>query len=189
VSGPITHGIAAAMLLIGLAVQQPKVPAARLIVPQSGIGPVRLGITLDEARRALPNARFARTSDGDGAALVEVSIAQDQMVVVGADEDDPKSPIDWTKKIGWIETRSAAFRTSEGVHAGMVVTDVEVLFGPVTEIVRSEIESREFISFARQPAGLVLRLDYTGVFAARQASTRTYQRGAKILSIAVSRDQ
>jgi hypothetical protein len=44
---------------------------AHLITP-SAMGRVRLGMILDEARRALPAASFSRTSDGDGAALVEI---------------------------------------------------------------------------------------------------------------------
>ena len=62
-SGPIFFSVAAVMFLIGPAVQQPEVPADRLIVPRSGIGNVWLGMTLDEARRALPNARFNLFSD------------------------------------------------------------------------------------------------------------------------------
>jgi hypothetical protein len=184
-----TGGFVAMLLLVGIAGQQSAVPADRLIVPQSGIGKVRLGMTLEEARRALPDARFSRTSDGDGAALIEVSIAPDQSLVLWAGEDDPGSAIGWTRKIGFIETTSPAFRTNEGVHAGMAVRAVEAVFGPVKQIVRSEIESREFLTFERQPVNLVLRLDYTGVFPAGRSSTREYQSGAKILSIAVMRDE
>jgi hypothetical protein len=84
--------------------RQDSTPAAPSVAAQSdahlisisGMGVVRLAMTLDEARRALPGATFARTSDGDGVALVEVTFAPDTSVVVYADEDDAAAPIDWS---------------------------------------------------------------------------------------------
>ena len=46
------------------------------------------------------------------------------------------------------------------------MTDVEGVFGQTKEIVKSEIESREYIEFEMQPAYLTFRLDYTGIFSA-----------------------
>jgi len=60
------------------------------------------------------------------------------------------------------------------------------VFGRTREIMKSEIESREFIEFERQPAFLTLRLDYTGVFSGDARATQEYKPGAKILSIAIA---
>jgi hypothetical protein len=138
-------------------------------------------------REALSTATFARTSDGDGLALVEVTFGVDTALTLYADEDDPEAPVDTSKRISRIETFSSAFHTVEGVHPGALVRDVEGVFGKTREIVKSDIESREFIDFERQPAFLTLRLDYTGVFAAGANRTTAYRPEAKILSIAVSR--
>jgi hypothetical protein len=143
-------------------------------------------MTLDAARRALPVARFARTSDGDGAALVEVTLAANESLILWADEDDPDAPIDWSKQIKSIETFSAAFHTAEGIRAGALVKDVEKVFGHTREIVKSEIESREYIEFEQQPVYLTLRLDYTGIFSAGKRTTAQFEPGGKILSVAVS---
>jgi hypothetical protein len=169
----------------GAASQEATSPDARLI-SDHGIGGIRLGMTFDEARRALSTAKFERTSDGDGAALVEVSLAPNDSVTLWADEDDPDAPIDWSRKIGTIETFSAGFHTAEGVHPGSLVTDVEHAFGKTREIEQSEIESREYIFFEKQPAGLTFRLDYTGIFPAGSRRTTKFQPGGKIFSIAVS---
>jgi hypothetical protein len=156
------------------------------LITASAMGQVRLRMTLDEARRALPHASFSRTSDGDGAALVEIAIGQDDSLSVWADEDDPATPIDWSKRIVTIETFSAAFHTREGIHPGSLVTELTRFFGPVREIVKSEIESREYVTFARQPRGLTFRLDYTGVFSPGLRHTTSFAPGAKIWSIAIS---
>ena len=156
------------------------------LITASAMGHVRLRMTLDESRRALPGASFSRTSDGDGAALIEIAFGQDNSLSVWADEDDPATPIDWSKRIVTIETFSTAFHTREGIHPGSLVTDAARFFGPVREIVKSEIESREYVTFARQPRALTFRLDYTGMFSPGLRRTTSFAPGAKIWSIAIS---
>ena len=156
------------------------------LITASAMGQVRLRMTLDQARRALPDASFSRTSDGDGAALVEITVGQDTSLSVWAHEDDPASPIDWSKRIVTIETFSAAFHTREGIHPGSLVVEAARFFGPVREIVKSEIESREYVTFSRQPPALTFRLDYTGIFSPGLRRTTSFAPGAKIWSIAIS---
>jgi hypothetical protein len=156
------------------------------VITASAMGHVRLGMTLDEARRAHPGASFRRTSDGDGAALVEIAFGQESSLSVWADEDDPATPIDWSKRIVSIETFSAAFHTPEGIHPGSLVTEVARFFGPVREIVKSEIESREYVTFARQPQTLTFRLDQTGIFSPGRRRTTSFAPGATIRSITIS---
>jgi hypothetical protein len=151
-------------------------------ISSSGIGPIRLGMTLAQARDALPAATFHRTSDGDGAALVEVILAPDTTMALWADEADADAPVDWTKRITSIETFSTAFHTPAGMHAGSLVTDVERLYGKTKAITLSEIESREYIEFEKQ----TIRLDYSGIFHGDSRTTKEFQPQAKIWSIAVS---
>jgi hypothetical protein len=159
---------------------------AECLISTDGIGPIRLGRTMTEARRAMPGAKFERTSDGDGAALVEVSFGTDTSVTISADEDDPEAPINWSKPVIAIETFSPTCHTVGGVRPSSLVVDVEKVFGPVKQIVKSEIESREYITFERQPAALTLRLDYTGEFPEGSRQTQRFSAGAKIYSIVVS---
>lgn len=156
------------------------------LITASGMGRVQLRMTLDEVRRALPSASFRRASDGDGAALVEIGFGGNDCLTVYADEDDAAAPIDWSRKIVNVEAFSAAFHTSEGVHPGSLVIEAEAFFGPVREIVESEIESRQYVTFARQPRALTFRLDYTGIFSPGDRRTTRFAPGAKILSISVS---
>ncbi len=156
------------------------------LVSANGIGGIRLGMTLDEARRALPDARFERTSDGDGAALVEVRLGPNAAMTIWADEGDAEAPIDWSREVRVIETFSPEMHTTDGVHPGSLVTEVETVLGKTKTIEKSEIESREYIVFENQPVGLTFRLDYTGIFPADSQRTREFAPGGKIHSIAVS---
>lgn len=158
-----------------------------LLITSAGMGPVRLGMTLEDARRTLPAATFERTSDGDGVALVDVTLGTDTTLVVYAGEDDRTQPVDWSRRIERIETFSPAFHTAEGVRPGTLVRDVERLLGATTEIMLSEIESRQYIEFERQPAFLTFRLSYAGVFSKGSRTTRRYEPGATILSIAIAK--
>lgn len=155
------------------------------VISQAGIAPVRLGMTLREAKRAFPSAEFRRTSDGDGAALVSVSLGADEWMTLHAGEDDPEQRIDWTRRIRFIETFRSACKTVNGVHPGMPVAKVEKRFGRTKEIVQSEIESREYIRFGNQPAHFLFRLDYSGIFAEGSRSTNRFAPDARIYSIAV----
>lgn len=73
-------------------------------ITDSSVGPVKLRMTLDEAKAALPAAVLTRTSDGEGVALVEVKLGDEQLMVLYAGEEDPAAPVDMKKRIKNIET-------------------------------------------------------------------------------------
>ncbi|HYW09875.1 MAG TPA: hypothetical protein VE913_23120 [Longimicrobium sp.] len=162
----------------------PAAPAC--LVTEGGIGAMKLGMTIAEARRAMPTARFERSSDGDGVALISVAVGRDTLMSAYAGESDAESAIDDTKRVEHIETFSPLCGTADGVRPGALVTDAEKVLGGVRTITLSEIESREFVQFERQPAWASIRLDGTGIFADGSTETTKYQPGAKILSIAVA---
>lgn len=156
------------------------------LISSAGIGGIRLGATLAEARRAIPRVAFRRATDGEGVALVGVTLDAYTSVSIWADEDDPGAPIDWSKTIRMIETFSPNCHMANVVRPGMLIVEVEKVFGPVKQIVRSEIESREYISFEQQPSNVIMRLNTTGEFAANSRVTHVFSAGAKLLSIGVS---
>lgn len=156
------------------------------LVSAGAIGPLRLGASLDDARRAIPEATFSRSSDGEGVALVDVAVKGESLAVAYAGEEDPGQPVDMKRPIEHLETFHAACATAEGIHPGSTVRAAEAAYGPIRIIRRSEIESRETIEFERQPAGLQFRLDYSGDFAEGASETTRHAPNAKILSIAVS---
>lgn len=101
----------------------------------SGIGPIRMGITLDEARKTLSSAEFVRATDGDGTALVQVKLGDENLMTLYANELNRDAPIDFSKKITYIETFSPSCHTENGIHPGSLVLDVEKILGPTKEII------------------------------------------------------
>ena len=163
-------------------------PPPAYVISAAGVGPIALGMTLEEARRAAPQARFERTQDGDGAALIGVTFPDDQLLVIDAHEDDVSAPVDWTRRVEAIEAYGDQFRTSEGAHPGAMAHDLAKVFGPASTVDRSEIESREFVTFARQPDYLTIRLDSSsGQFDGHSRTINGLWTGATVLSIAVAR--
>lgn len=154
-------------------------------ITENGVGPVKLGMTLLEAKQAFPRATFSRGTDGEGVALVKVKIKEALVMVLFAGEGDRDKPINWSKRISFIEAFSSNCSTSLGVRPGSLVADVEKRYGKVLKIVRSEIESRQFAEFRNQPRGTIFRIDYSGVFAEGQTETVSYRPDARILSIAI----
>jgi hypothetical protein len=154
-------------------------------ITENGIGPVKLGMTLLEAKQAFPNATFSRGSDGEGVALVNVITKETQVMVLFADEEDRNKPINWSKRISSIETFSSNCSTSLGVRPGGLVAEAEKQYGKVLKIIMSEIEARQFAEFKHQPRGMIFRIDYSGIFAEGQSETLRYRPDAKIYSIAL----
>lgn len=173
---------------------EPSAPVAPAVVPApprclitgSAIGPLQLGLSLEQARRRLPQATFTRASDGEGVALVEVAVEGASLAMLYAGEEDPDKPVDMTRQIDFLESFNPACATAEGIHPGSTLEAAEAAYGTVVSISRSEIESREFLQFTHPPAGVQFRLDYTGDFAEGENETNRHAPGAKIFSISVS---
>jgi hypothetical protein len=158
---------------------------ANLITANSA-GKVKLGMTVAEVRKAVAPMKLSRTSDGEGVALIAVKKGKTAVMTIYAGEEDRNSAIDGTARVEQIWVWNKAYKTAAGVHPGMPVSQTEKMFGPVKEIIRSEIESREFAEFADQPSGIIFRLNTgDGDFPEGSATTAKYRRTARIFSINV----
>jgi hypothetical protein len=160
----------------------PAVHGERVVGDAQGLGPVRLGMTIDEARTAMPDASFVRSPDADGVAFVGVRRGEHEVMSLYADEDDPEAPIDGSRRIGFIQSFSPAASVG-GLAVGDMLEKAEALFGPVRGIVESEIEMRQYVEFERQPAWLGIRIDYSGDFAPGERRTTRYCPGARIMAL------
>jgi hypothetical protein len=156
------------------------------LISATKVGPIQLGVTLDEAKKSFPTATFSRTSDGDGVALVSVKVGREELMTLYADEEDSEAPINWSKKITNIETFSALCHMENGIHPESGILEVEKILGKTRKIQKSEIESREYIEFTTQPKSITFRLDYTGIFDGGAMTTKMFNPEAKIFSISIS---
>ena len=157
-----------------------------VLISSRGIGPIRLGISLDSIAKKTKDLDIARTSDGEGVALVEIALGLDTVIAYSG-EEDPSSAIDATKPIRSLETMTPGFQTAVGIHPGSLVSDAVSVYGRIAQIQKSEIESREFVTFANQPKGMTFRLDSgSGVFDEGSTTTTRLVPRARIFSIMVS---
>lgn len=162
---------------------------SEFLITASSAGPVALGMTINEARDAMPGATFERSSDGEGIAYVAVVENGETLMELHTGEYDPDTPINGDAKIEFLQVWSPRFQTADGIGAGTPVSVADAAFGGVAEIIMSEIESREYATFREQPSGLHFRLtnenntagDYQG-----DNITNRYLPGASIFVIEVT---
>lgn len=166
------------------------------LITENAAGTVKLGMTVKEVRTAVNPMVVSRTSDGEGVALIGVNLNDQQaqglsedekmVMVIYADEEDAQAPINEYARISNIEVWDKTYKTDKGVHVGMLLKDVENIYGKLTEVLRSEIESREYATFSNQPSGITFRVSYdAGKYVNGQNTSTGYNEGAYIYSISI----
>ena len=174
-------------LILGLAMPA----AAECLIQKDGIGGIKLGQNLKQVKQKFPKAKMERTSDAEGVAYVAITLSKDVMVIAFQDgDDDTDSPIKLHKKIDSLSTYSPACHTASGVHPGMKIKDAEAKLGKVKKIIMSEIEAREYVTFARQPKNFTFEVERgTGIYPGKGEApnqTRRYRQTGRIEAISVS---
>ena len=162
-----------------------NLPLACEITPIS-IAKIKLGIRLNQIKTIYPSAKLERTSDGEGLALVSLTVGNQDLAVIYAGEDTPDDSIDLSSKVEFIETFNPVCKTKLGIHPGTTVKKAEKLLGGVDKITLSEIESRQYVDFKKQSKNYSYRIDYCGDFKNGARETKKYQLSCKIFSIAIS---
>lgn len=135
-----------------------------------------------------------RGSDGEGIAYVDVLEKETLLMRLYAGEENSESAVNERAKIELIEAVDDRFATVGDVRPGMPLRQVERIYGKLREIVLSEIEQREYATFARQPSGLSFKVGagenvaYAGIYRKPTAPARTkrYARSARVASIIIS---
>ena len=155
-------------------------------ITRNSAGGIRLGMTLEQARRTLPNCKLLRTEDGEGIALVGVICSGREVMSFYAGEEDRDAKVNWKRRIEFIEVWDKRFKTTDGVHPEMLVRDAEKILGRVREIVITQIESREFVTFRKVRKGIEYRT-YGGIYTRPSFTTTKYERGSRLHSIQISK--
>jgi len=161
----------------------------KYLIGTNSAGPVRTGMTIAQAKKALPGHTFKRTSDGEGLALVAVEKSGELQMTLFAGEEDPEAKINESAKIEYIEVFGKMYHTSFGVHPEMTVAEAEKKAGKLKEIFTSEIEAREFATFANEPEGYNIRVlgksREAGIYPSGSNKTNRYAADAYVFSIGV----
>lgn len=154
-----------------------------LITPNSIAG-VKIGMKASEIKKIFPNAKFERFEDGEGVVGVSViSNGKELLNFYTGEEQD--TPIDLTRKIGALMTCDVSCRTKDGIGNGVLVKHAARKLGGIVEIITSEIESREYVTFRNQNKTISYRMDGTGIYKGTSSTTKNYPTNAKIIAVEI----
>ncbi|HMS09982.1 MAG TPA: hypothetical protein PKE66_10895 [Pyrinomonadaceae bacterium] len=160
------------------------------VITGNSAGAVKIGMTVAEVRKAVAPLKLERSSDGEGIALIAVKSGEEIVMTLFAGEEDRDARIDEKAKVEYIMVWDKGYATAAGVHPGMKIADAEKIYGKVKVIVRSEIESREYVTFTNHPAGIDIRVlaedDSAGVYPQGASKTGTYSANAYIFHIGLN---
>lgn len=160
------------------------------LVTSNSAGAIMLGMTIADAQEVMKEYTFERSSDGEGIALATVSLDEKAIMRLSAGEENAESAVDGKAVIDFIDVMAPDYKTTAGVHAGMSLEDAEKVYGKASELVMSELESREYVTFTNQPSGLSFRLSNkngsAGIYTAGDMATTSYRPGSEIAAIEVT---
>tara|TARA_B110000037_G_scaffold161873_1_gene182863 strand:+ start:50873 stop:51889 length:1017 start_codon:yes stop_codon:yes gene_type:complete len=174
--------------VVAVAVQLAEAIAPMVSANSAGL--IKLGMTIAEAREAMNEASFKRSSEGEGIALVTISVNEKTIMRLSAVEENAESTVAGDAVIDFIDVMDTGYKTKDGVHPGISLEDAEKVYGKASELVMSELEAREYVTFPNQPSGLYFRLSNkngsAGIYKAGEMVTTSYRPGSEIAVIEVT---
>lgn len=159
-----------------------------------GIGLVRLGMTLADAKRAMgPNIRWQNVPNllVDFGGIAAKSGSQTLFYIIY----EASNPLKDTDSIAMLMTENSAYQTHEGIGPGTSIAEAEKVYGQATLSFNWDNEGREFVKFANQPSNMTFRTkgspnDFDGRYATTQGqdfySTHSYRSTAAIGAVWVT---
>ena len=149
-------------------------------------GPVRVGMTIDQARHVLRGATLELAEDADHMTILTVSRAGHRLLDLYPDADEPRTE---RASVIVIRVYDPNCATGEGVHPGAPLAEVEKRYGKLLRLERTEAESREYAEFEKLPSWLDVQAGYggAGLYADGKRCAYRYAPEAKIESLWVSK--
>ncbi len=179
--------ISTALLMFAIAISAPEMSGqSNKLITAGSAGPVKIGMTLSEVRKALPGSTFEAVTDGDGVPLIAVNQGKNVLFHLYAGQDEAREPLDPGRKIEQIEIWDPSYKLKTGVGPETLLADASKKYGGISVIMESEIEARQYVEFVNGPPDIGFRIDYSGVFKSGENRTKDYKKGAKIFSLIIS---
>ena len=164
---------------------------SEFLITSESVGSVRLGMTINEAKRALDDAEFNMQGENG-----EVKVfRKGKLTMIASVEMTDANEITSNSKIYAVKVIDARYRTASGVYPGMAIAAAEKLMGKLGRMTLSYGET-ETADFANQPAGFSFEFKGTnsqkaGIYDVKypdpreQFATR-FNAGAYIYSVGVA---
>jgi hypothetical protein len=166
------------------------------LITAKSAGNIRLGMTVAEARKLLKGAKFTQTPCGMDQDP-EIKVERDKVLIMNliaweGSEDDCNGtapPIKENAKITSIEVFDSRFRTANGIHPGISITDAEKIYGKIEGIFLDP--SGEDIRFVNHPKSFGFGVrgkgeNRAGVYNETFEETTRYTSGAYVYSVIIS---
>lgn len=154
--------------------QQVTPPAATagtdLTITADAAGPVKMGMPVADIMTVLPGAVASVEMDGEGIEWTAISLNGEVLMNIVRDRN----------AVALIRVLSPRLQTEKGVKVGENLQSAGEKLGGLTEIQWTEIESREFATFANAPANVVFQV------IGDDGTAGVYQNGEIITNIASS---
>ena len=150
-----TAGILVILFSSLLAIGQSK-PTTNNLITETSVGVVKLGMTVGEAEKVLPEGLKLGPAPGDeGSTLIGVYEGDKLLFTIGSYEDDSRGEdelpsINEKQKVEVMLIMDSRFKTAEGIQVGMPIAEVEKKYGKLKEMFNYPHEG-EFGKFTNQP--------------------------------------
>jgi hypothetical protein len=156
------------------------------VIGSSIVGPVRIGMTVMQARQALRSTTIAPAEDSDRIAILVVTRDGKRIMDLYPDNDNPAKE---QAVIELIRVYDPACSTADGVHAGMLLSEVQQRYGRVTRLVAPESEPREYAEFERLPNWIEVQPGQgdTGIYPKGKRCATQFKPTARVTSLWVSK--
>lgn len=151
-----------------------------------GIGRVRPGMTLRDARLAVPQATFERSEAIDDVAVIEAWIGKEEILHSELAGNFPTGDLSDSIQLRSLETYNKRCTDESGIGPGTSLQDAAERLGGLKEIVRDD-QKRQFAVFRNQAKGRWYRISYSGIFAENSPRrTMQFQADASIIGVGVA---
>lgn len=174
-------GITAAVLMGSCAFAQ----KSGCLIDADSVGPVHGGMTLAQARQALRGATFKKAEDAEQLPMYEVDRNGLHVMDLYVNVDEPLND---RNKIELIRVYDGSCATRDGIRPGMPLAGVAQRYGRIKRLVLTDVESREYAEFERQPSWMEIQVGngQVGTFPPGKRCTTDYPADAHITSLWIS---
>ena len=166
-----------------LALLASSVFAQTCLIKPNTVGAIHAGMTIRQARQALPGTAFKPSEDNDKLAIFVVTRAGKPVMDLYPDQEQRVTE---SSKIELIRVYDPACSTAEGVHPSMPLRDLEKYFGKLSRVAKYEGEPGERAEFSKLPSWLDIQSTGAGVYPPGKRCTDRFKDSATIESLWVS---
>lgn len=142
---------------------------ASFLITSSGIGAAQLGWTFAELKKGIAGVSAEHEPFLVDFAAIPVRRDDEVHLYIVYEENAPLQDIDI---VTMLSTNHPTYRTAEGVGPGVSIKDAAAIYGEAEFVYNVDNESREYVTFAKGPAGRIWfrprrrssDLDYAGIY-------------------------